>query len=102
MKRKTWDDLGCLARDFTFYVENSKTMLRKLHGLAKFVSKRMKQGQEFTISQLAQCAVIKNVVDWAIGEAYWMDFIIPQEAIQETNEYYAGLVLEVAESMNRD
>lgn len=65
MKRKTWDNLGCLARDLTFYVKNSKTMLRKLHGLAKFVSKRMKQGQEFTISQLAQCAVIKNVVDKA-------------------------------------
>ena len=44
MKRKTWDNLGCLARDFTFCVENSKTMLCKLHGLAKFVSKRMKQG----------------------------------------------------------
>ena len=102
MKRKQWEDLRIVARDLTFNVRNSKPMLRKLYGLSKFVSKRMKQGQEFTISQLAHCAVIKNVVDWAIRDADWIDFVISPETIQESTEYYAGLVLEVAESINRD
>lgn len=103
MKRKQWDDLGCLARDFTWLIEDSKSMMRNIRGLTKFVSKRMRRGQEFTMSQLAKCTAIKNIVDLAIRDAdYWIDFVISEDAIQETSEYYAGLVLEAAEIWSQD